>query len=192
VIRASRADAGNNTPANRFAVKAMSRVLGVLRSGCHDWRVREPAARTSENARLATRIKAIHATGDEVYCARKIYAELRDIEVADHDPRWANVGKNRVARLVHASGIRGVSRRRSFTVATERNKKDPPGPGSDQTRVRGRCAQQAVGGRYHLRIDVGRCITLLWRSPTTCMRRTHATLNCPLSRGKFGVAVPTC
>jgi putative transposase len=125
VIRANQADADNTS---RFAIKTMSRVLGVSRSGYHDWSTREPAPRTLENAALTARIKAIHTMSDEIYGAPKIYAELRDPEVPDHDPRWVSVGENRVARLMRAFGIRGVSRRRSFTVTTERNKKDRPAP----------------------------------------------------------------
>ncbi len=77
----------------------MRRVLGVSRSGFDDWQSREPAARTVENAALAERIKAIHATGDRIYGAPKICTELRDPDTVDHDLRWASVGENRVARL---------------------------------------------------------------------------------------------
>jgi putative transposase len=38
------------------------------------------------------------------------------------------VGENRVARLMRVAGLRGVSRRRTFTVTTERNKKDRLAP----------------------------------------------------------------
>jgi putative transposase len=135
VIRANQADAvdhngGHNKTAltKRFAAKTMCRVLGVSRSGFHDWQSREPAPRTIENAALAERIKAIHATSDRIYGAPKIRAELRDPDIVDHDPRWASVGENRVARLMRVAGLRGVSRRRSFVVTTERNKKDRPAP----------------------------------------------------------------
>ncbi|MGL5005655.1 MAG: IS3 family transposase, partial [Casimicrobium sp.] len=135
VIRANQAAAVNcdgehkqRERSKRFAIKTMCRVLGVSRSGYHDWYVRKPAARTVENAALAVRIKAIHAVSDRIYGAPKICAELRDADVADHDPRWASVGENRVARLMRINGLRGVSRRRSFIVTTERNKKDRPAP----------------------------------------------------------------
>jgi putative transposase len=42
--------------------------------------------------------------------------------MAGHDARWASVGKNRVARLMHEHGLRGVSRARGFTVTTERQR----------------------------------------------------------------------
>jgi putative transposase len=38
------------------------------------------------------------------------------------------VGENRVARLMRVAGLRGVSRRRSFVVTTQRNKKDRTAP----------------------------------------------------------------
>lgn len=132
MIRANQADAlsidNNAKRPQRIAVKTMGRVLGVSRSGHHDWCEREPAARTLENAALTARIKAIHTMSDAIYGAPKIHAELRDAEVADHDSRWASVGENRVARLMRVAGLRGVSRRRSFTVTTERNKKDRAAP----------------------------------------------------------------
>lgn len=106
----------------------MSRVLGVSRSGYHDWCQRAPAPRQLDNAALSARIKEIHAWSDRIYGAPKICAELRDTEIAEHDSRWAKVGQHRVARLMRIAGLRGVSKRRSFTVTTERNKKERPAP----------------------------------------------------------------
>ena len=131
MIRAHQADAEHsmsNKPLRGLPIQAMSRVLGVSRSGYHDWRVRAPSTRTAENSALSVRINAIHSQSDTIYGAPKIHAELRDTSVIEHDPRWARVGFNRVARLMRLAGLRGVSKRRSFTVTTERNKKDRPAP----------------------------------------------------------------
>lgn len=99
-----------------------ARTLRVSRSGYYDWKRREPSPRAVENAALSEAIAVAFAASDEIYGAKKVQAELRDADVANHDVRWASVGKNRVARLMRAQGLRGVSRRRAFTVTTERAK----------------------------------------------------------------------
>ena len=58
----------------------------------------------------------------------EFHAELRDTMVSTHDPRWARVGKNRVAKLMRDARPRGVSNRRSYVVTTERNKRERPAP----------------------------------------------------------------
>ena len=50
----------------------------------------------------------------------RVRAELRE---AGHD-----VSRKRVARLMRKACIRGVSRRRGFTVTTERDRRQRPGP----------------------------------------------------------------
>jgi hypothetical protein len=37
----------------------------------------------------------MHMMSDAIYGAPRIHAELRDVDVADHDSRWATVGENR-------------------------------------------------------------------------------------------------
>lgn len=105
-----------------------ARTLGVSRSGYYDWKRRMPSTRAVENTLLSEAIAVAFAESDEIYGAKKVQAELRDAEVKGHDVRWASVGKNRVARLMRAQGLRGVSRRRGFTVTTERGKKERPAP----------------------------------------------------------------
>lgn len=95
-----------------------ARVLGVSRSGYYAWRQRTPSARQTENAALGHAITAAFVASDEIYGAKKIHAELRDEQTPGHDPRWANVGKNRVARLMRLHGLKGDSRRRGFVVTT--------------------------------------------------------------------------
>jgi putative transposase len=125
MIRAYQADAEHK---KQLSVRAMSRVLSVSKSGYYDWCDRAPSARSVANDALAERIGAIHAMSHFTYGALRIHAELRDVETATHDPRWAKVGKHRVARLMRSAGLRGLSKRRRFTVTTERNKKDRPAP----------------------------------------------------------------
>lgn len=73
----------------------------------------------------------MYADSDGLYGAKKVQAELRDADVVGHDVRWAHVGKNRVAKLMRAQGLRGVSRARGFVVTTARNKTQRERPAPD-------------------------------------------------------------
>jgi len=103
-----------------FAVKSMCRVLGVSAQGFYAWRGRAPCKRALANAVLTERIRAIHAQSDATYGMPKIHAELRD--------QGRQVGHNRIARLMRAAGIRGVSRRRGFVVTTQRDQRQRLAP----------------------------------------------------------------
>lgn len=125
MIRAYQADARDK---KQLSVRAMARVLGVGKSGYYDWRDRAPSVRSIANATLTAHIEAIHEMSHFTYGALRMHAELRDVETSTHDPRWAKVGKHRVARLMRSAGLRGISKRRRFTVTTERNKRDRSAP----------------------------------------------------------------
>lgn len=86
----------------------MCRVLGVSRSGFHAWMKRAPSSRAQTDAVLLAEIRVSHARSDETYGAPRILGDLQEL---DH---W--VGQKRVARLMRANGIRGVSRRRGTTT----------------------------------------------------------------------------
>jgi putative transposase len=107
--------------AKQFALSTMCRVLGVSTSGYYDWCGRGESPRAIENAALAERIAAIHEASRCTYGMLRIQAELRDREDGHYDRRWASVGRNRIARLMRAAGLRGVSRRRGYTVTTKRD-----------------------------------------------------------------------
>ena len=115
MIKAHQADA------KQFALSTMCRVLEVSASGYYDWCGRGASPRAIENAALAERIVAIHGASRCTYGMPRIQAELRDREDGHYDPRWASVGRNRIARLMRAAGLRGVSRRRGYTVTTKRD-----------------------------------------------------------------------
>jgi putative transposase len=104
----------------RFPVRKMCQVLKVSSSGYYAWRERPPSRRALADAVLTERIRAIHAGSDGIYGSPNIHAELRD--------EGTRVGCKRVARLMRAAGIRGVSRRRSFVVTTRRDPRQPPAP----------------------------------------------------------------
>jgi putative transposase len=90
----------------------MCSALGVSESGYHAWRTRPPSQRAREDAELTARILAAHDASDGIYGAPMIHQELRE--------QGIRVGKKRVARLMRASGIAGVTLRR-FCVTTERD-----------------------------------------------------------------------
>jgi len=97
-----------------FSISTMSKALGVSRSGFYAWRERAASARSKADAALMQRIRVIHKASRETYGAPRIHAELIDEGV--------RVGRKRVERLMKASGIAGVSRRKAArtTVRDER------------------------------------------------------------------------
>ena len=102
-----------------FPIATMARVLGVSTAGYYAWRRREPSARAKADALLLKRIRTIHATSHGTYGAPQIHAEL----VAE----GRAVGRKRVARLMRAAGIAGVSRGRRV-VTTRRDQQARPAP----------------------------------------------------------------
>ena len=82
----------------------MCRVLEVSSSGYYAWRKRQPSKRTQEDQQLRQKIRTIHERSRGTYGAPRIHAELADAGV--------HVGRKRVARLMRAENLRGVSRRK--------------------------------------------------------------------------------
>jgi putative transposase len=82
----------------------MCRVLEVSPSGYYARRTRPPSARALANAELSARIAAIHQRSRATYGAPRIQVELKE--------QGIRVGRKRVARLLRAAGLAGVSRRR--------------------------------------------------------------------------------
>jgi len=107
-------------PQRRLSVRAACRVLGVSHSGFYDWCARIPSARATSNAVLTEKIRQVHKASDETYGMPRVRAQLR----MDGD----QVSRKRVARLMRNARIRGVSRRRGFTVTTDRNARQRPAP----------------------------------------------------------------
>lgn len=93
-------------------VATMCRALGVSTSGYYAWRDRAPSARAIANAVLTERIQQVHVQSHETYGMPRVRAELVD--------QGEQVSRKRVARLMRINGIRGVSRRRGYTVTTRR------------------------------------------------------------------------
>lgn len=98
----------------------MCRVLKVSASGFYDWQGRQPCARAKANAELTKCIRQVHADSDATYGMPRIRAELVDQGIV--------ASRKRIARLMRAAGLRGVSRRRGFTITTERDGRQRPAP----------------------------------------------------------------
>ncbi len=101
-----------------FPVRTMCRVLGVSVSGFYAWQARPPSQRSITNAVMTERIRQIHKDSYESYGMPRVRAELIEQGVC--------ISRQRVARLMRTAGIRGISRRRGFTVTTRRDKRDSP------------------------------------------------------------------
>ena len=93
-----------------YPIRTMARVLKVSASGYYAWRSRPASARATADADLTRHIRTIHAGSHGTYGAPRVHAELK----AD----GLSVGRKRIARLMRAAGIAGVSRRRSAPITT--------------------------------------------------------------------------
>lgn len=81
----------------------MCRVLGVSPSGYYAWRHRKPSALARKDAELSEKIRSYHQASRGPYGSPRIHADLAD--------EGLRVGRKRVARLMRAAGLPGVSRR---------------------------------------------------------------------------------
>src|SRR5690606_24644489 len=102
-----------------YPIATMCRVLDVSTSGYYAWQKREPSRRVQEDAALTEKIKIIHDRSRGTYGAPRVHAELK--------ARGICVGRKRVARLMRAEGLRGVSRRRGV-ITTRRSEDGRPAP----------------------------------------------------------------
>lgn len=86
-------------------VRVMCRLLKISASGFYAWDDRPLSQRAREDIALTARIHAIHRRSKGAYGAPMIHAELAD----DHA---IHVGCKRVARLMRAADLQGVSPKR--------------------------------------------------------------------------------
>jgi putative transposase len=91
-------------------ITTLCRVLGVSASGYYAWAVRPASAHATADAALSAQIRAIHERSRRTYGERRIHAELTDLGI--------HVSRKRVARLMRAMGLAGVSRRKRTTTTT--------------------------------------------------------------------------
>jgi putative transposase len=100
-------------------VATVCRVLEVSPSGYYAWHRRSPSARAQTDAGLIAQIRIVHERSRGTYGAPRIHAELA--------AQGVSVGRKRVARLLQAAGLAGVSRR-AFVTTTRRDPAARPAP----------------------------------------------------------------
>jgi putative transposase len=102
-----------------YHVATMCRVLDVSSSGYYAWRSRALSSRALSDAALTERMRQIHEESRGTYGVPRIHAELAFAGV--------HVGRKRVARLMRAAGLQGISRRR-WQTTTVRDRDAQPAP----------------------------------------------------------------
>ena len=91
-------------------IATMCRVLEVSTSGYYAWRKRPASKRAQADAVLLRQIRTAHEVSRGTYGAPRVHAELAAAGI--------RVGRKRVARLMGAAGVVGVSRRRWIATTT--------------------------------------------------------------------------
>ena len=92
-----------------FGVEPICRVLRdhnvpIAPSTYYAFKKRSPSARAVSDERLVPVVKAVHEDNFGVYGARKMWHALKR--------KGEQIGRDQVARLMRAAGVRGVSRRK--------------------------------------------------------------------------------
>ena len=102
-----------------YATRRMCDLLGVSTSGYYAWLKRPPSNRALTDQILTDEIYAIWKGSHRTYGAPRIHAELAD--------QGTRVGRKRVARLMAATEIQGVTRRRKYRTMP-RGERTRPAP----------------------------------------------------------------
>jgi putative transposase len=92
-------------------VAVLCRTLGVSPSGYYAWRKRPLSPRARADVELTAQIEAVHRESRGTYGAPRIHAELA--------AQGLHLGRKRVARLMRAVGLQGVSRRKFRTTVRD-------------------------------------------------------------------------
>src|SRR5580658_11127871 len=96
----------------------MCRLLGVSPSGYYAWTQRQLSRRAQTDAALVAEIRAAHEASRGIYGAPRIHVDLA--------AKGIRVGRKRVARLMSAAGIAGVSRRKFVTTTAKGSDRQAP------------------------------------------------------------------
>jgi len=101
-----------------YPIATMCRLLGVSSSGYYAWSKRVPSRRAHADAVLIPYIRAAHSASYGTYGAPRVHAEL----VA----QGIRVSRKRIARLMAAAGLAGVSRRKCMCTTVRGNARQAP------------------------------------------------------------------
>jgi putative transposase len=102
-----------------YPIATMCRLLEVSTSGYYAWLKRPRSVRSIADARLTQRIEEIYSASRRTYGVPRIHAELA--------AEGTRVGRKRVARLMRAAGLEGVSRRKRVrTTRRDRERRQAP------------------------------------------------------------------
>lgn len=102
-----------------YPITTQCRVLEVSTSGYYAWCRRAPSTRAREDQVLQARIRELHAHSRGIYGSPRLRKDLA--------AEGRRVARKRVARLMRAEGLQGVSRRRWVTT-TRRDERQRPAP----------------------------------------------------------------
>jgi putative transposase len=92
-----------------YPITTMSRLLGVSASGFYASTKRPPSRRRQADAVVTAKIQTAHLGSQGTYGVPRIHAELAE--------QGIRIGRKRVARLMRAAALAGISRRR-FVMTT--------------------------------------------------------------------------
>ena len=101
-----------------YPIATMCRLLGISTSGYYAWAKRSPSRRAREDVALLAEIRMAHVASHGTYGAPRIQIDLAE--------KGFRVGHKRVARLMAAAGIVGVSRRKFVTTTVKRDGRPAP------------------------------------------------------------------
>lgn len=101
-----------------YPITVMCRTLGVSPSGYHAWVKRSPSSRAVTDAELTEKIRTAHTASKGTYGVPRIQFDLAEVGI--------RVGRKRVARLMRAAGLAGVSRRKFVTTTVRDGGRQAP------------------------------------------------------------------
>jgi transposase InsO family protein len=131
-----------------FSVEEMCECFGLSRSGYYDWSKRSRSARSIEDEKLKTRIKALYQKAKGRYGHRPIYQHLQDEQIG--------CGRDRTLRLMKQAGIAGVQSKGFKPQSTDSNHQFGYSPNLlKQLGKPERCDQVWVSDTTYLRTEAG-------------------------------------
>ena len=105
---------------DEYPIKRLCAVFAVSRSGYYAWSQAPVSARRQREQQLRTKIALVHQQSRETYGSPRVTIELQS--------QGEQVGRHRVARLMHEAGLRGRQKRRYRVRTTDSAHSHPIAP----------------------------------------------------------------